>query len=159
MPAPYQIWIRGVSNTHFDSTEGTVPTDTADNAPTEIAEPSEANGWLLVNVFGLDPEFLNEKEAKETIDLKLVKDGDGRWHFYFMTDLYAFPADWNDYKDLLYHLSRHEVFLATETYDVTLHFPNEVLAVEAVTAVEHKHEQGGKRLTVDLRLRDVGEVI
>jgi hypothetical protein len=158
MAAPYQIWIRG-TNTHFDSTEGTVPTDTADNAPTEIAEPSVLNGWLLVDTYALDPEFLNQNEAQVTIDKKLVKDGDGRWHFKFMTDLFAFPADWSAYKSLMYHLSRHEVFMATETYDAALHLAGECLAVECVTTVEHKHEQGGKRLVVDLQLRDEGEVI
>lgn len=158
MAAPYQIWIRGITGTHFDSTDGKVPTNATDNAPTQIAEPSVPNGWLLISTYFLNPQFLNENSAEDTIDNKLVKGGDGRWSFSFNA-YFNFPNDWSSYKSLMYHLSRHEVFLAIETYDVALHLGTEVLAVESVTAVEHNHQRGWKQVTATLRLRDVGEVI
>lgn len=158
MAAPYQIWIRGVTGTHFDSSDGKVPTNATDNAPTQIAEPSVPNGWVLVDNYALDPTFINGNESEPTIDGKLVKGGDGRWSFKFDA-YYNFPNDWSAYKSLMYHLSRHEVYLSIETYDVALHLGTECLAVDSVVAVEHNHKNGWKQVSVNLKLRDVGEVI
>ena len=49
--------------------------------------------------------------------------------------------------------------MSIETYDVALHLGTECLAVDSVVAVEHEHKQGWKQVSVDLKLRDVGEVI
>jgi len=156
MAAPYRIYIRGTYTYYATSglTANHVPTG-ADSPPDTIEAPPD--GWLEVDVFGLDAELNTEGDVLETIDHALFHNHLVRWLLQGRTDVYIFPDDWSAWVPLQQHLARPFVFFAIETYDVALHPVSTCLAIVVETTKVHEPEHGRKFLEYKFRLRYDGE--
>jgi hypothetical protein len=91
---PYKIWIRGIDD-HLDADANSECTThaTTDSFPTQIAEPSVPNGWMLIGVYAAHPEDVGEGEVYTAPgghrydDLTIFR----QWEF--ITEWYTFPDD------------------------------------------------------------------
>ncbi len=170
MSVPFEFYLRG-SSTYFAAQYSALPegywvqTGAADAAPNTIAgPPTTTTGWLTIQAFGADATLTNEGDEFTTGDGSVYKDSTPRWTFTIKTLGYVFPDDWQDYRDLMKHLSRPYLYITSKTYDEHLMFGNNastnwVLPVTCEASVEHNYDNGKKYVTMTLKHRVMTEAL
>lgn len=155
MAKPYKIWIRG-TNTYFDAdTNSEVTTGVSDSAPTVIAEPSGANGWLELECLGFNAEDIDEGETYQNPAGSAFDDPRMREQFSVQLIDLGMIADSATITALKTHLRKRYLFIATSQYDLTLHTVGKCIAVTRSWSYAHESQKGSKAIVLTFKKREL----
>lgn len=155
MPKPYKIWIKNAAGFITADANGEVTlSGSVDSLPASLATPSAPNGWTLVEVLGLSPDYEVKGETYESPSGREYSDFRAFRKMTAVTRRYAFPSEFATW-DAIGKLCSggNSLVVVVDTYDVTLHTAGKGIAVVAKATPEHDYTDGTKRWTLELRKR------
>lgn len=153
---PYTLWIRGVNASVTADALSECATDTADDFPTAIAEPSVLNGWTGVGFYAAHPDQIDEGKSFVIPGGEMLDDPRPYRTWEINLEFHTFPDDESIREEILAHLRKRQLFIAFETYEAAApqHTAGKVIAVNRIYKCDHDDQKGTKQLTLTLRTRN-----